>query len=210
MKESGIDGFDELNKALDNVPVKLLLNAVRIIDINSRLMQSHIRTEHLTGGTTETRLRVRSGRLRGSVIPLKTEVKSDRVEGGVSIGTTYGRVHFGPKGQKTKIVPKKGKYLTIPLPAAMTRAGVAKGGAKSGQWGDTFIAKSKAGNLIIFGKRRIMKDKKEGELRGQVVPLFVLKKSVTVPARVHPQDILNWIAPKMMEDFKNKGLEMKK
>ena len=210
MKESTIDGYEELNRALDNIPAKLLLQTVRIIDINARLMQSHIRTEHLTGGTTETKLRVRSGRLRGSVIPLKTEVKADQVEGGVSIGTVYGRTHFGPKGQKTKIVPKKGKYLTIPLPGAMTKAGVVKGGARSGQWGETFVAKSKAGNLIIFGRQRIMTPgPKTGELKGQAIPLFLLKKSVVVPARVHPKEILDWIAPKIIEDFRKRGVEVK-
>jgi hypothetical protein len=201
MEESKIDG---IGKIIPNI----FKQAERIITRQAREMQRYIRTEHLTGGTTSTRLRVRTGKLRASCIPIKTEIKEGSVEGGISFGTVYGRVHIGPKGQTTTITPKKGKYLTIPLPAAMTGAGVARGSARQGPWGETFVAKSKAGNLIIFGKRKITTGKKAGELRGQATPLFLLLKSVKIKARIHPEDIKEWIRPKLIQDFIDHGVKV--
>jgi len=201
MEESKIDGIGK-------IPPNIFKQAERIITRQAREMQRYVRTEHLTGGTTSTRLRVRTGKLRASCIPIKTEIKEGSVEGGISFGTVYGRVHIGPKGQMTTITPKKGKYLTIPLPAAMTGAGVARGSARQGPWGETFVAKSKAGNLIIFGKRKIMSGKKAGELRGKITPLFLLLKSVRVKARIHPEDIKAWIRPKLIQDFIDHGVKV--
>ena len=196
-----VEGMEDLNKKLSALPEKVLKQAERILNLNARALQRYIRTEKMTGGTTESKLRVRSGKLRGSVVVMKTERKQDTIESGVSIGTQYARTHIGPVGQKTTITPKKGKFLTIPLPAALTKAGVMKGPARSDIWGETFIAKSKKGDLIIFGKGRIMKGKRAGELRNQVVPLFLLVKKVTIPARIHPSELLDWIKPKITEDF---------
>ncbi|MCJ7663030.1 MAG: hypothetical protein MUO24_02180 [Desulfobacterales bacterium] len=196
-----IEGLPELNALLKSMPEKVLKNVEKILNINARVLQRYIRTEKMTGGTTESRLRARSGHLRASVIPIKAERKGDTIESGVSIGKVYARTHIGPVGQKTTITPKKGKFLTIPLPAALKPSGDLKGPARSDIWGETFIAKSKKGNLIIFGKGRIMKGKRAGELRGQVVPLFLLVKSVTVKARIHPSELLDWIKPKVIEDF---------
>ena len=201
MEESKIDGIGK-------IPPNIFKQAERIITRQARVMQSYVRKEHLTGGTTDTRLRARTGKLRASCIPIKTEIKEGSVEGGISFGTVYGRVHIGPKGQMTTITPKKGKYLTIPLPAAMTGAGVARGSARQGPWGETFVAKSKAGNLIIFGKRKIMSGKKAGELRGKITPLFLLLKSVRVKARIHPEDIKAWIRPKLIQDFIDHGVKV--
>lgn len=50
MTESGVDGVRELNQELDKIPVKLLSAIAKIVNVNARLMQSYIRTEHLTGG----------------------------------------------------------------------------------------------------------------------------------------------------------------
>lgn len=69
------------------------------------------------------------------------------------------------------IRPKKGRYLTIPLDAAKTAAGVARGGAR--MFDNTFVQKSRAGNLIIFQKK--------GD---RIIPLFVLKESVRIPKRL--------------------------
>lgn len=211
MEESKIDGIGKI------VP-SIFKQAERIITRQARVMQSYVRTEHLTGGTTSTRLRVRTGKLRASCIPIKTEIKESSVEGGISFGTIYGRVHIGPKGQTTTITPKKGKYLTIPLPAAMTKAGVGKGSAMFGPWTNTFVRKSKAGNLIMFGQMTSYSKVKVGgvavkglairNIRGQAIPLFLLLKSVKVKARVHPEDIKAWIRPKLIQDFIDHGVKV--
>lgn len=70
------------------------------------------------------------------------------------------------------ITPKRAKYLTIPLPPALTGQGVPK--RKSArEWQNTFVLKSKKGNLLIVQK-----------VGKEIVPLYVLKKSVTIPKRL--------------------------
>lgn len=70
------------------------------------------------------------------------------------------------------IRPRNAKYLAIPLPAALNSNGTPR---KTGprEWRNTFIAKSRAGNLIIFLKTG-----------RDIVPLYVLKKRVRLPARL--------------------------
>lgn len=67
---------------------------------------------------------------------------------------------------------KNSQFLTIPLPRALDKRGVAlKPNARA--WKNTFVAKSKKGNLLIFLKER-----------GGIVPLYALKKTVTIPKRL--------------------------
>jgi len=69
------------------------------------------------------------------------------------------------------IFAKRAQFLTIPLDAAL------KGGRKihrsSRDWKNTFVFRSKAGNLLIAQKKG-----------RRVVPLYVLKRSVRIPARL--------------------------
>jgi hypothetical protein len=85
----------------------------------------------------------------------------------------FGMVGTGVKGTKSVkyamiqdkggTVTAKGKYLTIPFKGV-------KGNARS--FDNTFVSKSKAGNLIIF----------QNLGKGKIKPLFALKHSVTIPA----------------------------
>jgi hypothetical protein len=211
MAKSEFTGTDKVISAMALLPKRITDRAKRLIDLNAVKLQRYIKTEKMTGRTTESRLAVRSGRLRASVLPIQAEIKGETIEGGISIGTIYGRVHIGPAGQTTTMKPKTGKYLTIPLPAARAGKGgqgPGKGSAKGGPWGETFVAKSRAGNLIIFGKLKITKGPRAGELRQNIVPLFLLKKQVTIKARIHPEDLISWIGPKMKEDFIAEGLKV--
>ena len=70
------------------------------------------------------------------------------------------------------IRPKNAQWLAIPLDAAKTGAGVARGGPRDYQ--NTFFATSKKGNLILFQK----------DAGGGIIPLFVMKKEVTIPPRL--------------------------
>ncbi len=123
------------------------------------------------GGTTQNSLSRRSGRLVRSVrqsVKVKGS-KVENVEGRIGTpGIVYGRMHeFGGK-----IRPKKAKYLTVPLDAALNKDGTPK--KKSArEWDNSFVAKSKKGNLIIFQRRA-----------GKIIPLYVLKEEVTIPPRL--------------------------
>lgn len=129
-------------------------------------------------------LKVRTGRLRSSIgfafrAPLALLVGIIRNPGGKELayawqkekgGTIYGR-----------------PWLAIPLPAVLTAAGVARGFARDyrdhpGQFGftGTFVHKG-----VIFGHLAGgAKGKGIGGGKSSVVPLFVLKHSVT--QRAHP------------------------
>ncbi|MEY9560468.1 hypothetical protein [Sinorhizobium fredii] len=128
------------------------------------------------GGTTAQTLSRRSGKLAGSILR-SVDVGGntfETIEG--TIGADFpGVVHeFG-----ATIKPKTAKYLAIPLPAALDSKGVPlKKGPRD--WAHTFVSKSKAGNLIIFQRRGT-----------QVIPLYVLKSSVTIPPRLGMQKTLD-------------------
>lgn len=203
-----IEGADKLAGAMQKVTHQLFAEAKKILRTEAVLMATHIKNEHLRGGTTDTRLAVRSGRLFTSTHSLPVTESPGLLESGVSFGTQYARTHVGPKGQVTTIRAKSGKFLAIPLMAAKTPGGDARGGPRSGMWGETFIAKSKAGNLLIFGKRVAQKGKHAGQTRGDVVPLFVLKKEVKIRARVHPETILAWEKPRMIAAFQKIGVKL--
>ncbi|MBU4356587.1 MAG: hypothetical protein KJ822_14795, partial [Proteobacteria bacterium] len=111
----------------------------------------------------------------------------------LSFGAEYAWIHIGPAGSQVTIRPKNKKFLAIPLAAAKTAAGVARGGPLSGIWGPTFIAKG-----IIFGFSGGTKTTQSKT----PIPLFVLKRSVVVPRRIHPKEhLLDWAKPKFLADL---------
>lgn len=85
--------------------------------------------------------------------------------------------------------PVRRRYLTIPTPAALTKAGIVRQSARpvklGGRWmtngqvpglkgRQTFIARGTRGNPVIFGTGK----------DGKPVALWTLRKSVRVPARL--------------------------
>ena len=81
----------------------------------------------------------------------------------------YARIHeYGGT-----VRPKRSKYLAIPLAAAKTAGGDSRGGPRS--FTNTFFARSKAGNLILFQNQGSKK---------KPLPLFVMKKQVTLKPRL--------------------------
>jgi hypothetical protein len=86
------------------------------------------------------------------------------------------------------ITPRRGKYLTVPLPSALANSGALSGkyrirpvggGKYATDAGPTFIFKSRAGNLIVGVNR---KGRKKFDAKRD--SLYVLKKSVQIPARL--------------------------
>lgn len=208
MIKGKIEGVEKLEGAIQKVSRRVMAETKRILRTEAVLMGSHIKKD-LMSGPRPGRLGVRTGALRSSVKSMAVTESPGLLESGVSFGTQYARTHVGPKGQVTTIKPVNAKYLTIPLPAAMTRSGVTRGSALSGMWGDTFFARSKKGNLILFGRKVAQKGKQAGEAVGEAVPLFLLKKQVKIKARIHPEDILAWEKPKMIAAFRNIGVSLK-
>lgn len=207
---------EQVKKRIEMFRKRFISKAKDIIQEHEPLLINHLRTKYMRGQeTTDTSIRRRSGHLADSMRPIAPiKATESYIEGGITFGKVYAKVHIGPRGQITTIKPKEKKYLTIPLPAMQTNAGITKATAaelKEGKaglpFGHTFIKRSKAGNLIIFGTQRITKGANLGEYRGGITPLFILKKQVKIKARIHPEDFLKWSKSKLVEDFRKKGIE---
>ncbi|MDD5486112.1 MAG: phage virion morphogenesis protein [Dehalococcoidales bacterium] len=126
-------------------------------------------------------LKRRTGRLASSM-GYKVEESGDSFSGRVGSPVEYAAIHeTGGTIRATRT-----RYLTIPMPAALTPAGVVRKPAR--RWLNTFVRTVK-GNKYIFSK--------EG---GRAVPIFLLKQTVKIPKRPY-------IAPSVAE-VKDKIIEM--
>ncbi len=119
---------------------------------------------------------IQRNKLSGQVLKRRTGRLASGM--GYTVKDEYGNI-VGRVGNKVvyaaihetggTIRPKTAKFLTIPMPAALTPAGVVRKPAR--QWTDTFV-RTIRGNKYIFSK--------EG---GRAVPIFLLKQSVKIPKR---------------------------
>jgi hypothetical protein len=147
----------------------------------AELVVGQIVKEDLSGKT----LNVITGNLRRSL--------SSRVIRGGNIVAAIGVI----KGPAMKyaaihefggtIKPVKGQYLAIPLRAAKSGGGRPRfpGGPREAalKYPDTFVLKRPGKNPLICATLRVKgKGKNAGKVKG-ILPLFVLVKSVTMPAR---------------------------
>lgn len=142
-------------------------------------------------GTSTTTLSKRSGDLvesiRNSVFVKEGDLNS--IVGSIG-GVFYLKVHEYGK----TIYAKNVKYLTIPLPAALNSNGTPK--KKSArEWENTFVLKSKAGNLLIVQK-----------VGRNIVPLYVLKTSVKIPARAQVRTTVSTALPYFVDTITEKLL----
>ncbi len=94
------------------------------------------------------------------------------------------------------LIRKKGKLLAIPLKAALdSRGRPLKRGPRA--WRNTFVARSKRGNLLIFLKKG----------RGEIVPLYVLKEKVRIPRRLGLGVTMDKAAPIYVERVFDRALK---
>jgi len=179
-------------KSLDQIIKGLTPKVRQVVQEHSKRLWAHTVSRHLAGGTGPDRLARRTGTLARGTKPLPVTLEGGKVTGGIGFSASYAGVHIGPAGSKVTIRPKNKKFLAIPLAAAKTAAGVARGGPLDGIWGPTFIAKG-----VIFGFKKGTKKEHKNP-----IPLFVLKRSVVVPRRVDPdQHLLNWVKPPFVKDL---------
>lgn len=113
-------------------------------------------------------LAVRSGTLRRSFDATVTELGKVGWRAVIFSDVKYAAIHeFGGT-----IRARKSKYLTIPLPPMLTATGVLRQSARSVP--DTFVFKSKRGNLFIA----------RTDANGKLELLFLLRTEVYIPARM--------------------------
>lgn len=123
--------------------------------------------QRLPDGESQGKLASRSGGLLRS---LRRQVGGS---GGSVFGTLFGSGLLNVHEDGKTIRARKAKFLAIPLPDALDSRGLPK---KRGprDYRDTFVRRTKRGNLVIF-------QKKAG---GQLVPLFLLQKTSKIPKRL--------------------------
>ena len=210
MITGNVSGGDEGNRNLEKAGKNLKIKLGKIILKRSKLLATYVKTQFMVGGTTPTKLARRTGDLISSTDWLPITTTGDTIEGGMKFGTKYAITHVGPKGSKFTIKAKPGKFLAIPLKAALTGAGVAKGRPRDESlWGETFIRSVKGegkGQAIIFGKAKWVSGQKMGVVKGKIVPLFLLVKQVKVPRRIFPLTILKHVEPEIIEDLRKMNL----
>ncbi|MEQ8967327.1 MAG: hypothetical protein RID91_16055 [Azospirillaceae bacterium] len=125
-------------------------------------------------GTTDRTLSRRSGALLRDIdANLAVIERGDGADIAWAPSTPYGAI----QELGGAVVPRAGKYLAVPLRDALTPRGE-KVYRSPRDAENTFVRRSRRGNLIIFQRRP----------GGDVVPLYVLKSRVYVPARLGLRD----------------------
>jgi len=146
---------EKVIKAVDEVGVRARDLRLPLADFGERMVRKI--SKRLSGPA----LKERTGRLKGSLTHEETADTGEISAGGGPGEVDYAAIHqYGGT-----IKPKKRKALTIPFPGGPADKRVP---LRAADFADTFVAKG-----IIFQKR--------GE--DDIVPLFILKKSVEIPAR---------------------------
>lgn len=155
-------------------------------------------------------LKRRSGYLSRSVGSVVVQEEGELV-GIVGSGVRTGnRVAYADIHERGGVIkPKRGKYLTIPIGKSVTKAGQGKFSARDIMGGftnydETAVFKSKKGNLIYWGVRKLKKGVK-------LDPLFVLVRQVKIPARnymsltarANTQNVMKKLQSRIQEHLKN-------
>jgi len=135
----------------------------------------------LTQNDTRPGLFRRSGGLARGLI---TKVRGDsmsNLEGAVGWWQPFQAMKAGVHEYGATITPKRSSYLAIPLDAVLTNTGRARFGYSPRDWPDTRVHKTKTGQLFIVQDQ-------PGE---QLLPLYILKKSVYIPPRLQFRKLWN-------------------
>ncbi len=176
--ESGLRAFaQDMNRAPERAAPALRAEIESYLTAIARVMETRHSAPWHPGASDSMRLFRRSGAL---VKAIRESVnvsgqKLENIEGRIGASLLYAAIQeYGGT-----IYPKLAKYLAIPLPSALTAQGLPILPSPR-DWISTFVATSKAGNLLIFQKQS----------NGRIIPLYVLKSKVTIPARLGMGDEL--------------------
>lgn len=187
--ELDLTGDEALSRALTTAAPVLLVKHLHAAMVDAGSQWEVAMKRRFTGFATGVRKRDglfnRSGSLRRSIRVVTTKGKTvSELNQAMNVGgaeASYARAQeFG-----AVVKPRLKRFLTVPLPAALTPSGVLRGGARlyrkgkgyATDMGPTFIRRGPSGQPIIFLDRG---QTKGGRAR-KPVPLYVLKRQVTIP-----------------------------
>lgn len=116
-------------------------------------------------------------RRRGGIRGVETRVRQGGGLEGV-VGTMEVPFPLSVHEEGTTVRARRAQFLTIPLSAALDSRGVPLR-PRARDWPNTFVKQSQRGNLLIFQRKG-----------SQLVPLYLLKREVTLPPRLKALETL--------------------
>ncbi len=166
-----VRGLNEVQSLLKRLPKDIADDAYEVIKGSVLRVDKKVKANF---GTGPNQLKSRTGALRRSLtVTLNKSDDLQKIGGGISTNSIYAPIqeNGGVVEAKNKYLNVPGgPYLNIPLSANMTLAGVMRHSARDVFNSGGYISRSRKGNWLVFS--------------GAGVPMFVLKKSVTIPARL--------------------------
>lgn len=166
---------NDLAHAVDDASKQIEPELLRFLKRIGQIMVERHGNPWSPGGGGKS-LQSRSGEgLRSILRSIEVSGGPDGVIGQISAG----KLSFHETGGTIRA--KANGFLTIPLPAALDARGVPLR-KRARDWDNTFVKRSRKGNLLIFRK-----------LPGpnELTPLYILKPSVTIPARLGLGDAID-------------------
>lgn len=161
---------------------------------------ARLQKERLSGRTGDMGLVRRSGNLARDwntttdvsgaslAVNIKTHGTADKYAGLQEFGGT--------------VKPVSAQWLWIPLSENKTSAGVARITPTQAMSNGGFLTNAKTGGKIFWAygltaasRKRASREVKKGRAKDELVPLFVLKKEVTIPARLGATSLFESMLP---------------
>jgi hypothetical protein len=164
--------WQKLRRALAEAPEEVHTEFRRAFSLHGAEIVGEIQKDRIRGGSGDPKpdwLTSRSGFFRRS---WGFDVSGRGIEQVLVIYSTDPKAAIHEYGGE--IVPRRASWLAIPMDAAKTRSGIARGGPRTFE--RTFFLESNPSTLLMFQKPE------SGS--GEPDLLFVLKKSVQIPARL--------------------------
>lgn len=208
------DTGDKAAKKIRKIQPAIIRGIVVGLNRESKDLHSHIVKQHLSGAGEDAEANRKNHKLRRRTGEFVRKTRYENAEAmgggryraGVAFDAQYSTTHVGEKGKVTTITPKNKKWLTIPLPRALTRAGVLRKPTKD--YDDLFFYWPDKSKSPVLAKT-IGKGK-----RAKIQAFFVLVKMVKIRTRIHPKEILRLNKNKIqaglrravIESLQNRGL----
>jgi len=207
-----IIGAEELKGFTNALPNRLFEDAKRILENAAVKAQKEVLDNSFNNGQSslsDDKLYSRTGNLRRSIRIESHGSQLSNVGSSIYTNSLYAPLHEagGTINAKDKYLGVPGgPYLNIPLKPNKTAAGVMRYSATEVFNMGSFIVKSRAGNWLVC-LSGIKENKQTWNIDNILIPMFVLKKSVTVKARLGLVDAAYKQLEYLTTEFNNMSLE---
>lgn len=188
--EISVSGFVEVQELLRNMPDTVFENTKKVFGKNVRTIHKKVLSQLKDASSP---LVNRTGALARSIRTSNKGNDINTLYSAIYTDSKYAPVHeLGSTGLLGGPITAKraysnvpgGPYLNIPLSNNKTEAGVMRESAREIFNAGGYIMKSKRGNWLVMKPTGMITTDRDGRKVNVAVPMFVLKKSVSIPARL--------------------------